>query len=67
MVRPHGQEESGFEPVQTRGEGVNFSRFCADFHYGRPALRRTRFKHSLKGALNPNFLNLTINREKFWL
>jgi len=20
-----------------------------------------------KGALNPNFLNLTINREKFWL
>jgi len=21
----------------------------------------------LKGALNPNFLNLTINREKFWL
>jgi len=22
---------------------------------------------SFKGALNPNFLNLTINREKFWL
>jgi len=21
----------------------------------------------LKGALNPNFLNLTINRKKFWL
>jgi len=21
----------------------------------------------LKGALNPNFLNLTINRENFWL
>jgi len=21
----------------------------------------------IKGALNPNFLNLTINREKFWL
>jgi len=24
-------------------------------------------KKSLKGALNPNILNLTINREKFWL
>jgi len=22
---------------------------------------------TIKGALNPNFLNLTINREKFWL
>jgi len=22
---------------------------------------------TLKGALNPNFLNLTIRREKFWL
>jgi len=22
---------------------------------------------NLKGALNPNFLNLTINRENFWL
>jgi len=22
---------------------------------------------SLKGVLNPNFLNLSINREKFWL
>jgi len=24
-------------------------------------------EQGLKGALNPNFLNLTINREKFWL
>jgi len=27
----------------------------------------TAIKNYLKGALNPNFLNLTINREKFWL
>jgi len=26
----------GVEPVRTKGEGVNFSRFCADVFYGRP-------------------------------
>jgi len=26
-----------------------------------------KHKHTrIKGALNPNFLNLTVNREKFW-
>jgi len=25
------------------------------------------FSLQIKGALNPNFLNLTINKEKFWL
>jgi len=29
-----------------------------------PSLNETK---RLKGALNPNFLNLTINREKLWL
>jgi len=29
--------------------------------------RTTWFIYLIKRALNPNFLNLTINREKFWL
>jgi len=39
LVCPHGQGKDGVEPVRTffrQGEGVNFSRFCADVFYGRP-------------------------------
>jgi len=37
MVCPHGQGR--VEPVRTRGEEINFSRFFADVFYGRPLTR----------------------------
>jgi len=36
------------------------SKICDQFIVGSVA-------EMVKGALNPNFLNLTINREIFWL
>jgi len=39
MVCPHGQ--GGVQPVRTRGEGVNFSRFCANVLYGWPLRERS--------------------------
>jgi len=30
----------GVKPGRTRGEGVNFSRFCADFFYGQPLIQK---------------------------
>jgi len=44
----------------------NFSLFIAKFKklgFSAPL----KFSAPFKGVLNPNFLNLTVNREKVWL
>jgi len=49
-----------FQPTYSQG------RRQKNFQGGGPTKKRPK-NSSIKGALNPNFLNLTINREKFCL
>jgi len=43
MMRPHGQGEGSnqYGHLPYKGEGVNFSRFCADVFYGWTLRRNT--------------------------